>query len=1163
MPRLQAVSVSKRVVKKRKRNSPGPEPPQDNPEHEVESLVAEEETESSSVPPDALRGKSSNVAKKSNRKGSAQRECNSSTPVVTSIPWPAYFTSLAQVHRALNLVYTFCCTRKHFATTFDNLKSTVEGHIKRPLLVEDVAQIKALIPRAINFVYVDEDLLQVNAAGPDNERGNKKVEDFIIRESIDASTPSHKEVLLFEFVDEDLRRQVQHSKTGEPTKPTRKLRDEKLKMPVFSQKQMTSLIEKRTVKFNSAVNTFLNLCAAEQVDPVQKLKDELAAYVPERSKSASATPAPQRQAGLPSNIPIERKTIPEILEEIKTLHWYTEQIVPDGHRVFDAQPAIYGDLSFELSQNLVNALYNSRGITQLYAHQAETINNIYDGHHVIVSTSTSSGKSLIYQIPVLHELEKDQNSRAMYIFPTKALAQDQRRSLKELLHFMSGLEDVLVETFDGDTPMVDRNLIRDEARIIFTNPDMLHITILPHEESWRNFLRNLKFVVVDELHVYNGLFGAHVALVMRRLSRICAALGNRRVKFISCSATVANPEEHMKTIFGLSEVKLTDFDGSPSGRKEFLCWNTPFKDPGDPTSGRGDTMAESAKLFCQLILRGVRVIAFCRVRQQCESMLSAVKNELIELNRAEVMVRVMSYRGGYTPQDRRQIEKEMFDGKLMGIVATSALELGVDIGSLDAVLTIGFPYTISNLRQQSGRAGRRNKDSLSVLVGNSFPTDQYYMDHPDEIFTKPNCELQVDLENMLVLEGHIQCAAHEMPLRPAEDMKYFGKLLPSIAEERMRKDEQGFFHTHERYLPHPSKYVTIRDTEEDHFAIIDTTNGQNIVLEDLEASRAFFTIYDGGIFLHQGNKYLVKEFSQERMMAKVERVKVDWTTQQRDFTDIDPIETEAIRKIPGSLSKAFYGPIRIKQVVFGFFKVDKKGRILDAVQVDNPPIVLHSKGMWLDVPKTAIEILNERRLNVAAGIHAAEHAVLSLMPNFVVSMPGDVRTECKNALKEFAKKETSRKRPARLTFYDAKGGANGSGISTKAFEFIDLLLKQACERVLACHCPEGCLECCCDERCKESNQVMSKAGAEVVLKSLLNMDIDIDALPWGPDEAVPAGIETVIIAEEIRPGRGKMVEILEVDRVQEQPKIMNSGVEDRSSVMEVTESIDDGTSNLR
>ncbi|KAH0294219.1 P-loop containing nucleoside triphosphate hydrolase protein [Aureobasidium namibiae CBS 147.97] len=1120
MPKLQAATVSNKVVRKRKRKS------QDEQEQvEAEPANTQDSTTSTTTVPTKTQDGGKKPKRTPKAKGAPPSlSRKGSSMVETTIPWPEEFTKLGQVHRALNLVYTFCCTRKHLATTFETIRTTVESHIGRELSIQDVAKIKALIPRSINFAYIDEDLLQVNLMGEQENSKNKRFEGYMASEPTeDKQEKGNKEVLLFEYIDGDLKRQVQHNKTGEPTKATRKLKDEDLKMPVYSQKQMMNLIEKRNNKFTSAVNAWLNECDAEGMNPVEKLDIEHNLNIPAPSESRGNTPTPEkRRALLPKSIPDERKTIPEIVSEIKTLEWYTGQIVPDGHRVFDPQPAIYGDLNFELSQTLVNALYNTRGITQLYSHQAEAINNLYDGHNVIVSTSTSSGKSLIYQIPVLHELEKNKQARAMYIFPTKALAQDQRRSLKDLLQYMEGLEDLVVETFDGDTQMCDRNLIRDEGSIIFTNPDMLHITILPQEEAWRTFLQNLRFVVVDELHVYNGLFGAHVALIMRRLRRICAAVGNRHIKFISCSATVANPEEHMKTIFGVEQVRLTDFDGSPSGRKEFLCWNTPFKDPADPTSGRGDALAEAAKLFCQLILRGVRVIAFCRVRKQCEALIGAVKNELAYLDKQEVMARVMSYRGGYAPQDRRKIEKEMFDGKLVGIVATSALELGIDIGSLDAVMTCGFPYTIANLRQQSGRAGRRNKDSMSVLVGDSFPTDQHYMQNPDEIFTKPNCQLQVDLENMLVLEGHVQCAANEMPIQPKEDEVYFGKLLTDIARDRMRRDDLGFFHTADRFLPRPSTFVAIRDTEEDHFAIVDITHGRNVVLEELEASRAFFTIYEGGIYLHQGNKYLVKEMSTDRMMARVEFVRVEWTTQQRDFTDIDPIETEAIRKISKSLSRAYYGTIRITQVVFGFFKVDAKRRILDAVEVDNPPITIFSKGMWLDVPRRALQILESRRLNMAGAIHAAEHALLSLMPNFVISMPGDVKTECKNALKEFQARENSRKRPARLTFYDAKGGAAGSGISTKAFEFVDRLLVQACERVGACHCDEGCLECCCSEQCKEANSVMSKAGAEVILKSLLNREIDVDALPWGPeDERQPAGVETVVFANEVAPGRGK------------------------------------------
>ncbi|OTA69065.1 P-loop containing nucleoside triphosphate hydrolase protein [Hypoxylon sp. EC38] len=1122
MSSLKAATVSNRLIKRKRKRQ------------DAEDDAGGSPLEDSEETPQGL-----NTAK-SGKPMPSQRKKKANTEIECKIEWPQTFKELDKTHKALNLVFTFCSTRKHLATTFDTIRSAVESNTKRELTVEDVAAIAALRPEGINFTYVDEVMLQTDIKGAERDLAFKsgRSKDITVQgPAPDASvggftgleelgsrhpddlSPSGKEVLYFEFVDGDLKRQVQSRKTGEPSQPNRRLRDEDLKMPVYSQKQLTTLIEKRNQKFTNAVNSFINRCVEENLDPDVMLRQEAEAYIPVPSESGTTTPKPEPST-IPKSIPKERKSIPEIIQEIKDSPWYTNQIVPDGHRVFEAQEPVFGELDFLLSQDMVNALYNARGITQFYAHQAEAINNLHAGRHVVVSTSTSSGKSLIYQLPVLHALEQDSNTRAIYIFPTKALAQDQKKSLKDMLAYFTGLENILVETFDGDTPMYDRNQIRDEARIIFTNPDMLHLTILPQEDRWRAFLKHLRCVVVDELHYYNGLMGSHVAFIMRRLRRICAAVGNRKVKFISCSATVANPREHFKTIFGIEDVHLVDFDGSPSGRKEFLCWNTPYKDPGDPSSGRGNAIAECARLFCQLILRGVRVIAFCRVRKQCEELVNAAKSELESLGRPECMARVMGYRGGYTAQDRRRIENEMFGGKLMGIIATTALELGVDIGTLDCVITLGFPYTIANLRQQSGRAGRRNKDSLSVLVGDCFPTDQHYMQNPDELFTKPNCELQVDLNNMLVLEGHIQCAAYEMPIKPVEDAVYFGKDLAKIAEERLVKDDLGYYHCHDRFRPIPSKFVAIRDTEDEHFAIVDVTHGKNIVLEELEASRAFFTIYDGAIFLHQGNSYLVRDFQPERKIAKVEKVMVEWTTQQRDFTDVDPIETEAIRKIPGSLSRAFHGLIRITQNVFGYFKVDRKRRILDAVQVDNPPIIRHSKGMWLDVPKRALEILVGRRLHVAGAIHAAEHAIISLMPNFVISMPGDVRTECKSPLKEFARKETSRKRPARLTFYDAKGGTNGSGISTKAFEFIDLLLVQALERVQRCHCQTGCPECVCSEFCNEANEVMSKAGSEVIIKTLLNMEIDIEALPMGPEEMSPVGIETVVLAKPV-PSRGK------------------------------------------
>ncbi|KAL6884399.1 P-loop containing nucleoside triphosphate hydrolase protein [Trichoderma longibrachiatum] len=1069
--------------------------------------------------------------RESNQKQQIQTDgSDSSAP--SPIPWTDSLQALERAHRALNLVYTFCSTRKHVLTTFDTLRPAVESHIKKELTVQDVAQMVALRPDALKFEYVNELMLQLNVRGGQRDDVFKSSKTFMAQapahdasvggltgneclddDASDKAAMNGRQVLYLEFIDGDLKRQVMDRETGEATRPTQKLRKEKLKMPVYGQKQMTQLIERRNQKFASAINSFLSKCLSVNEDPDKVLHERAQCFVPKLMASDDDAALSRMASTIPDVIPHERQSISEILDQIKQSSWYSGQIVPDGHRVFEPQSPAYGSLNFLLSQDLVNALYNAKQITQFYTHQAEALNKLHEGRNIVISTSTSSGKSLVYQLPVLHALEQDSNSRALYIFPTKALAQDQKRSLRDILSYMPGLEHAMLETFDGDTPMNLRDAIREEAKIIFTNPDMLHLTILPQEQRWRSFLKNLKFVVVDELHYYNGQLGSHVAFIMRRLRRICAAVGNRHVQFISCSATVANPEEHFKLIFGVSDVYLIDYDGSPSGRKEFLCWNTPYKEPGDPASGRGSAKFECARLFCALLLRGVRIIAFCRVRAQCEALTNAIKQELHELGRPECANLVMGYRGGYTARDRRRIETEMFQGKLLGIVATTALELGIDIGSLDCVLTWGFPYTIANLRQQSGRAGRRTKDSLSILVGDSFPTDQHYMNNPDELFSKPNCELRVDLDDMLVREGHIQCAAYEMPIRE-EDMQFFGQDLPQICRERLLEDDAGFFHCHDRFRPNPAQYIAIRDAEDDHFAIVDITNGRNEVLEELEASRATFTIYDGAIFLHQGNTYLIRDFLPDQSMAKVERVNVEWTTMSRDYTDVDPVEIEAIRTISGSSCHAYYGRIKIQQNVFGFFKVDKKGRIIDAVQVDNPPVIRYSKGMWLDIPGHVLELLQDLQLNAAAAIHAAEHVIMSLLPAFVISLPGDVRTECKVALKEFAKKETKRKRPARLTFYDAKGGANGSGVSTKAFDHIDHLLERALKRVEECSCQRGCVECVASEVCKEANEVISKAGCLAILRSLLRVDIKREDLQQAPEE-IYAGIETIALAKPI------------------------------------------------
>jgi DEAD/DEAH box helicase domain-containing protein len=513
MPSLKAATVSNRLKSRKRKRTASEAPSQDATEDSSPQTAAateDEEPPQQTDPAGQAAEEKQNAPSQRKKKGAASRQA-----VECKIPWPPRFKELDKTHRALNLVFTFCSTRKHLATTFDTIRSAVESHTKRELKVEDVAAIVALRPEGIHFAYVDEIMLHIDVKGaerdstfkssrskdvriqgpaPDASVGGLTGLDELGRYHPDDVPPGGQEVLFFEFVDGDLRRQVQHKKTGDATNPSKRLRDEDLKMPVYSQKQLTSLIEKRNQKFTDAVSSFLNRCVEQSLDPEMVLHQEAEAYIPVPSESHTTTPKPEPST-IPKSIPKERKSIPEIIQELKDSPWYTNQIVPDGHRVFDAQEPVYGELDFLLSQDMVNALYNAKGITQFYAHQAEAINALHAGQHVVVSTSTSSGKSLIYQLPVLHALEEDHNTRAMYIFPTKALAQDQKRSLKEMLLYMTGLEQVLVETFDGDTPMHDRNQIREEARIIFTNPDMLHITILPQEDRWRSFLKNLRYVV--------------------------------------------------------------------------------------------------------------------------------------------------------------------------------------------------------------------------------------------------------------------------------------------------------------------------------------------------------------------------------------------------------------------------------------------------------------------------------------------------------------------------------------------------------------------------------------------------------------------------------------------------------------------------------------------
>ncbi|KAF5386879.1 hypothetical protein D9615_001687 [Tricholomella constricta] len=782
-------------------------------------------------------------------------------------------------------------------------------------------------------------------------------------------------------------------------------------MPALQPAAVKKLVEKRNERFYQAVKEFLAATPSTD-DPAALLRMAAQAHVPVNPSEASTSSQQNEIKYLKVPEPDSRSTIDAIIAELGEVSWCKDRII--DRRTFDAKEGRTAMLEPPLSSSISQALIESRQISALYAHQVAAIHAIAEGRHVIVSTSTASGKSVIYQIPVLRFLEDDPYATAIFIYPTKALAQDQKSAMEQLISTCPGLQHLKVATYDGDTPQELRAGIRETASVIFTNFDMIHASILPHENVWRRFLKNLKLLAVDELHYYSGLFGSHVALIMRRFRRVCAAIGNSRTQFVSCSATISNPKLHMTNIFGVNadEIEAVTVDGAPSGRKDFLVWNPPYIDSNVPSLGRHSSVSEATGLMRFLMKRGVRVILFCKIRKAMKN----IRAELSSEGRYDILERTMPYRGGYSREDRRRIEQDAFRGHLLGIVATNALELGVDIGVLDAVIMLGFPMTIASFKQQAGRAGRRARDSLAVLVADSFPIDQHYVQHPEELFEKLSDDLVVDPSSRPIFEAHLQCAAQEMPLS-GEDEKYFGVLF----EESVSR-----YHTHPKFLPFPSKYISIRGAQEEKYAVVNITNfGQSgssgSILEEVEISRAMFEVYEGGVFMHQGLTFIVKEVSHDSMLAKVIRADVNWVTSPRDFTlvldrtNADAAQTYRIKEVRNSPQRAYYGKVEVQVKVFGYFKIRNKV-IIEAVDLDTPAWERDTTGLWMDIPKALLRLLRMKGIHAAEAIHAAQHAFLNRF-----SMALDLKTECKAAEKEYKEAESKRKRPARYAFSQKSG----------------------------------------------------------------------------------------------------------------------------------------------
>jgi DEAD/DEAH box helicase domain-containing protein len=719
-----------------------------------------------------------------------------------------------------------------------------------------------------------------------------------------------------------------------------------------------------------------------------------------------------------------------------------------------AREAVFADLPLH---PLVASRLQQRGIARLYAHQVEAIELVRSGRHVMLAAGTAAGKSLCFQVPILESILADPTTSALLLYPTKALAQDQAGSLARF-----GIPEAKVAIYDGDTPREERPRIRRQANLVLTNPDMLHIGILPFHQQWADFLHRLRYVVVDEAHSLRGIFGTHVAMILRRLRRLAALYGSDP-EFILSSATIGNPSQLARQLTGL-EVEVAGADHSPRGARTVVLWNPPLLE--EKEGRRRSAAADTAELLADLIREGCRCIAFTRGRKTTELVYRWTRERLP----SEMGQQVAPYRAGYTPAQRRQVEQRLFSGELLGVVATNALELGIDVGGLDAAVISTFPGTLSAFRQQSGRAGRNSRESLTVLVGGEDALDQYLMSHPQELFTRPSEAVVVNPDNSLVAEAHAACAAHEHPL-DLNDREILGE---SIEEAANRLVQAGHLRFKEGRLfwarrSRPAPAIDIRGSGGPPYVIV---NGREF-LGTLEEARVFRDAHQGAVYLHQGDAFLVEDLDTAQRQVRVRPANVDYYTQTREETDLEVLELEARTAL--GRANLHLGRLEVENRVVGFQRRRIGSReLLDTTYLDLPPTRLVTDGIWMTIPEEVIEQAGLGR-DLLGSLHAAEHAGIALLPLMAVCDRWDIGGLSTNW------------HPATgvPTIYIYEAYPGGAGISAIAFG-AGLRHWQATEEAIRrCPCRGGCPSCIQSPKCGNLNEPLSKGGALRLLEAVL------------------------------------------------------------------------------
>ncbi len=775
------------------------------------------------------------------------------------------------------------------------------------------------------------------------------------------------------------------------------------------------------------------------------------------------------------------------VEELLHAPTYADQLV--HLRAEPARAARYADPAVPLPDVAVRFLA-ARGIPHLYCHQADAWDAVQGGAHVVVATGTASGKSLCYTLPLLDLLARDPTATALLLFPTKALCQDQARRLQAALHD-AGLE-ILTGVIDGDTPAATRRSLRDHARVILTNPDMLHAGMLPRHARWATFLSRLHLLVLDELHVYAGIFGSNVGNLFRRVARLCAHYGSAP-QYIACSATIGNPRGLAEALTGQPFTCL-DTDGSPRGVRSYLFWNPPVLRHRVSRSRRSANV-EAQELMAALVQRGVRTITFSKAKMTAE-LIHRYVSDALRHTAPGLISRLAPYRGGFLPEERREIERRLFAGDLLGVSTTRALELGIDVGGLDASILVGYPGTLAAFFQQGGRAGRGVDDALVVLVGLDTPANQYVMRHPEYLFARPIEQAVVDMDNPYVLTGQLRCAAQELPLADGE-VPAFGAAAPLVLrllEENLKVRHLGdrWYHATTEI---PQHAVSLRSYNDANVVIEDADTGR--ILGELNKFDAPPILHPEAIYLHNGDTYRVLSLDLERNIARVVRVETDYYTQPIGGTDINHID-HPLREKPFGTGRAYWGEVTARFQTHGYEKL--RFYELDALSrhgVELPPFWLETMGLWVVPSEPLLGAVRAANLDPHNGLRGIGYAMRMLLPLF---MTCDTR--------DFSHSVGAVNAPWQALFIYERYPL-GLGFTQLAYERLHEILPAVRRTIVQCPCADGC-PCCVGKPLRgelvwnpERGEaaIPSKAAALLILDGLLAGDLDCPDLATGTDSA--------------------------------------------------------------